>query len=76
MAGDRLAGAKRRAPEDGVAGASSSSAAAAAPPAVVALTDTPIETIKAHPDGRTPAQRAHDEALAKRVRAAARVGQW
>lgn len=35
------------------------------PAVVVALSDTPVATIKASADGRTAAQRAHDEALKK-----------
>ena len=69
MAVNTLAGQKRKQPDSSpTSSASSQATTSSASASMVALTDTPIETIKANPDGRTPAQRAHDEALKRRVR--------
>lgn len=52
------------APAESAAAGGPPAAAGDAPPVVVALTDTRVKTIKASADGRTEAQRRHDEALA------------
>lgn len=73
MAGDRLAGAKRKAPEAvavvaAVAVPASTDAAATAASAAAAA---PAVGMVPKSDGRTPAQRSHDSALKRRVRGVA-----
>ena len=81
MAGDRLSGSKRK--DSGAATDSSSAAASTAASRVLegethvvsGLSDValPGGTIKAHASGKTPAQQAHEEVLARRVRCRGRA---
>ena len=64
--GERLAGVKRKAPTDATAAAI---AIQGESKVVVAMSDAPIASVAVHAGGKTPAQRAHEEALERRVSA-------